>query len=367
MDHDSLELRSTITPDGLLRLHLEPVRLPDPGVGQVLVRVEAAPINPSDLGLMFGPADMDTLAADGQGLTARIPDRAMPAMKARIGQSLPAGNEGAGTVIAAGPDQQHLIGKRVAMLGGAMYARLRLIAASDCLPLPDAASAEDGAALFVNPLTALGFVETMRAEGHSAIVHAPAASNLGQMLVRICKADGIGLVNIVRSPAQVALLRDLGATHVIDSNAATFGADLTEAIAATGATLSFDAIGGGEMTSTILNAMEAVAARSMTGYDRYGSAVMKQGYIYGALDMSPTVLRRGFGFTWSVGGWLLFHALQRLDPAVVKGMRQRVLDEMTTTFASSYTARITLEQALQPDTAAAYMRKSTGEKYLLVP
>lgn len=367
MSHDSLELRSTVTPDGLLRLTLEPVVLPDPGAGEVLVRIEAAPINPSDLGLMFGPADMGTLAVDGQALTARIPDRAMPALRARIGQSLPVGNEGAGTVIAAGADQRHLIGRRVAMLGGAMYARLRLIAASDCLVLPEGARAEDGAALFVNPLTALGFIQTMRAEGHSAIVHAPAASNLGQMLVRICQGDGIGLVNIVRSPDQVALLRGLGAVHVIDSTAPTFREDLTEAIAATGATLSFDAIGGGEMTSTILNAMEAVAARAMTGYDRYGSSVRKQGYIYGALDTGPSVLRRGFGFSWSVGGWLLFHALQRLDPATVQAMRQRVVDEMTTTFASHYTARITMQQALQPDTVAEFMRKSTGAKYLLTP
>lgn len=367
MDRDSLELRSTVTADCQLRLNLEPVTLPEPGPGQVLVRVEAAPINPSDLGLMFGPADMLTLAVDGQALTAHIPESAMPALRARIGQSLPAGNEGAGTVIAAGPDQQALLGRRVAMLGGSMYARLRLIAASDCLVLPEGASAEAGAALFVNPLTALGFVETMRAEGHSAIVHAPAASNLGQMLVRICKGDGIGLVNIVRSPEQVALLRNLGAEHVVDTGSETFREDLTGAIAATGATLSFDAIGGGEMTSIILNAMEVVAARGMESYDRYGSAVLKQGYIYGALDTGPTTLRRGFGFSWSIGGWLLFHALRRLDPATVQAMRKRVVDEMTTTFASHYTARITLEEALKPETVAAYMRKSTSTKYLLTP
>lgn len=367
MDRDSLELRSTVTEDGRLRLHLEPVTMPEPGPGQLLVRVEAAPINPSDLGLMFGPADMTTLAAEGGALVARIPERALPALRARIGQSLPVGNEGAGTVVAAGPDQQELVGRRVAMLGGAMYATLRLIEAKDCLPLPEGASAEAGAALFVNPLTALGFVETMRAEGHTALVHAPAASNLGQMLVRICKADGIGLVNIVRSAEQVALLRGLGAEHVVDSSSESFVADLTEAIAATGATLSFDAIGGGEMTSTILNAMEAVAAREMKSYDRYGSGAKKQGYIYGSLDTGPTTLRRSFGFSWSIGGWLLFHALQRLDPARVEAMRKRVVAEMETTFASHYTARITLEQALEPETVAAYMRKSTGAKYLLTP
>ncbi|TJZ80800.1 zinc-binding dehydrogenase [Paracoccus hibiscisoli] len=367
MDRDSLELRSTITADGLLRLHLEPTRLPEPGPGQLLVRVEAAPVNPSDLGLMFGPADMDSLTVEGQALTARVPDRAMPAMRARIGQSLPVGNEGAGTVVAAGADLAHLVGRRVAMFGGAMYARLRLIAMTDCILLPEGAEAADGAALFVNPLTALGFVQTMRDEAHSAIVHAPAASNLGQMLVRICQDEGIGLVNIVRSPDQVALLRGLGATHVVDSSADSFADDLREAIADTGATLSFDAIGGGEMTSTVLNAMEAVAARSMTGYDRYGSAVLKQGYVYGGLDTGPTVLRRGFGFSWAVGGWLLFHFLQRADPATVQAMRERVARQMTTTFASHYTARITLAQALDPAVVAAYTRKSTGEKYLITP
>lgn len=367
MDRDSLELRSTVHPDGTLRLHLEPVRLPEPGPGEVLVRVEAAPINPSDLGLLFGPADMATLARDGAGLSARIPEAAMPALRARIGQPMTAGNEGAGTVIAAGPDQEHLIGRRVAMLGGAMYARLRLVAAGDCLVLPEGVSAEQGAALFVNPLTALGFVETMRAEGHTAMVHAPAASNLGQMLARICAADGIGLVNIVRSPAQAELLRGLGAVHVVDSGAGTFRDDLTEAIAATGATLCFDAIGGGETTSIVLNAMETVALRDAAAYDRYGSTVLKQGYVYGALDTGPTILRRGFGFSWSVGGWLLFRALQRLDPAAVARMRQRVVDEMTTTFASHYTARITLEQVLDPETVAAFSRKATGAKYLVTP
>ncbi|GHG27581.1 zinc-binding dehydrogenase [Paracoccus aerius] len=367
MDRDSLELRSTVTADGTLRLNLEKVSLPEPGPGQVLVRVEAAPINPSDLGLMFGPADMSTLARDGDALTARIPDAAMASLKPRLGQSMPVGNEGAGTVIAAGPDQQGMMGKRVAMLGGAMYARLRLIAAAECMVLPEGATAEQGAALYVNPLTALGFVETMRAEGHKAIVHAPAASNLGQMLVKICKADGIGLVNIVRSPRQMELLRGLGATHVVDSSSDTFRSDLTEAIAETGATLAFDAIGGGETTSIILNAMETVASRDAAAYDRYGSASAKQAYIYGALDTGPTILRRGFGFSWNIGGWLLFRALQRLDPAAVQRMRKRVADEMTTTFASHYTARIPLEQVLEPETVAAYVRKSTGEKYLITP
>lgn len=371
MPHSSLELRSTVTADGTLRINLERVTVPDPDPGELLVRVEAAPINPSDLGLLFGPADMATLRAEGTEdapvLTAQVPQQLLPAVRARLDQSMPVGNEGAGTVIAAGPDLQDLVGRRVAMIGGAMYAELRLIRPEACIVLPEGAGAAEGAALFVNPLTALGFVETMRAEGHKAIVHVPAASNLGQMLVRICKADGIGLVNIVRSPAQAQLLRDLGATHVLDSSEPDFRGRLEEAIAETGATLAFDAIGGGEMTSIILNAMEAVAARSLDSYNRYGSSTMKQVYIYGALDTGPTILKRGFGFTWGVGGWLLFNALGRLDPAVVQRMRERVAAEMTTTFASHYTATISLAEALKPEIAAAYQKKATGEKYLLVP
>lgn len=367
MVYENLELRSCVTAQGMLRVHLEPVSLPEPSTGQILVRIEAAPVNPSDLALLFAAARMDALTAQDGVLSAPIHDAAMPAMQARIGQSLPVGNEGAGAVIAAGPDQQHLIGKRVAMLGGAMFAKLRLISARDCLVLPDEATAEEGAALFVNPLTALGFVETMRAEGHSAMVHAPGASNLGQMLQRICLSEGIGLVNIVRSAEQARILREIGARHVVDSSADSFRADLTEAIAETGATLSFDAIGGGETTSIVLNAMEEVAARDLESYDRYGSAVHKQAYIYGALDLSPTVLRRGFGFSWNVGGWLLFRALARLDPAVVGRMRQRVLDERNTTFASHYTARVSLEDLLTPGIAAASNRKATGAKYLITP
>ncbi|CAM3194637.1 zinc-binding dehydrogenase [Paracoccus nototheniae] len=369
MTQTSQELRSTITADGMLRLHLEQVELSDPGPGQLLVRIEAAPVNPSDLGLLFGPADMDTLTLDdgGSGLSARVSDAGLAAVRARIGQSLPVGNEAAGTVVAAGPDQAHLIGRRVAMIGGAMYAEFRLIGIDACIVLPEGAKAADGASLFVNPLTALGFVETMRAEGHSAIVHAPAASNLGQMLVRICQEDGIPLVNIVRSTAQTDLLRGIGATHIVDSSADSFTADLEQAIEATGATLAFDAIGGGEMTSQILNAMEAVAARKMEGYDRYGSATLKQAYIYGALDTRPSILRRGFGFTWSIGGWLLFNFLRSIDADTQKRMRARVADGMTTTFASHYTATVSLPDLLTTDIARACTKKATGQKYLIVP
>jgi len=371
MPQSSLELRSTITAEGMLRVSLESVPVAAPAQGEMLVRVEAAPINPSDLGLLFGPADMASLKAAGTAdapvLTAQVSPQGLAAVRARIGQSMPVGNEGAGTVIDAGPDLQHLVGKRVAMIGGGMYTELRLISPDNCIVLPDGASAAEGAALFINPLTALGFIETMRAEGHTAIVHAPAASNLGQMLVRICKDDDIGLVNIVRSPEQAALLRDIGATHVVDSSAEDFPQALEQAIAETGATLAFDAIGGGEMTGTILNAMEAVAARSLESYNRYGSATMKQVYIYGGLDTGATVLKRRFGMCWGVGGWLLFHFLQRTDKATAKRMHERVASEMSTTFASGYTDRISLADVLKPDIARAYEKKSTGSKYLVVP
>jgi len=371
MAQDNREIRSTVTEDGTLRVELATTTLQDPAAGELLVRIEAAPINPSDLGLLLGPADMSTLKSEGTPdapvLTASVPSQVLPALRARLGQSMPVGNEGAGTVIAAGPDVEHLVGKRVAMIGGGMYSEYRLIAAESCLVLPDEASAAEGASLFVNPLTALGFVETMRVEGHSAIVHAPAASNLGQMLVKICQADGVGLVNIVRSEAQAEVLRGLGATHVVNSSAESFRKDLEAAIEATGATLAFDAIGGGEMTSIILNAMEAVAARKADSYSRYGSDTMKQAYIYGSLSTEPTILKRGFGLTWSVGGWLLFNFLRRTDPAIAQRMRERVVAEMTTTFASHYTATVSLTEALDPETAAAYQKKATGEKYLIVP
>jgi NADPH:quinone reductase-like Zn-dependent oxidoreductase len=368
MAHDALELRTLITQDGELRITLEPASLGDPGTGEIIVRVEASPINPSDLALLLGPADPSTLAAAGPAtLVARIAPAHLGMVRGRIGQALPAGNEGAGTVIAAGPDTMHLVGRKVAMWGGGMYATLRKIAVRDCLVLPEGVDASEGASLFVNPLTALGFVETMRMEGHKAILHTAAASNLGQMLVRICKADGIPLVNVVRSQAQVDLLRGLGAEHVVDSSKPDFDARLVDAIAATGAMLGFDAVGGGDLASRILNAMEMVAVRAMPSYNRYGSTVAKRVYVYGVLDPAPVVLNRGFGFAWDVGGWLLPNFLQKAGREIGGRMRQRVVDEMRTTFASRYTRTIGLAGMLEPEVMAAAQKKSTGEKILVDP
>ena len=369
-----LQLRTLITKDGTLELSLVDVPIPTPAAHEVLIRVEASPINPSDIGLLFGPADLRTATASGTPdrpvVIARVAEAAMKSMAARLDQSMPAGNEGAGRVIATGssPEAEALRGRMVAALGGgAMYGQYRCVAVAQCLPLPEGTSATDGASCFVNPLTALGMTETMRREGRKALVHTAAASNLGQMLNRICIADGIGLVNVVRKPEQVALLKGSGAKHVCDSSAPTFLDDLTDAIAATGATLGFDAIGGGRLAGQILGCMEAALNRTATEYSRYGSTTHKQIYLYGGLDTSPTEVVRNFGMTWSMGGWLLFPFLQKLEPARVQALKQRVADELKTTFVSRYEAEISLVEALDLDTIAAYNQRATGAKYLIAP
>lgn len=366
------ELRSAIDEDGILTLSLEDVAIGDPGDDEVIVRVEAAPINPSDLGLLLGPADIASLATAGTGdkatLIFNVPQDRLAGARGRLGQSLSIGNEGAGTVVAAGKNATGLKGKRVGMIGGGMYADYRRIGVQNVIPLPEGASPADGASMFVNPLTALGFVETARREGHKAIVHTAAASNLGQMLQKICLADDIPLVNIVRSPAQAQILRDIGATHVINSKDEDFIEQLTDALQQTGATIAFDAIGGGTLGSDILHAMERAAVRTMTDYSRYGSDTFKQLYIYGALDTAPTLLNRlSFGFQWGAGGWLLFPFLGKVGKDVAERLRRRVLDELTTTFASNYTRVIGLAEALAPDVLRAYERKATGEKFLINP
>ena len=365
-----LQLRSLIKAGGELELSLAKVDIPDPGPDEILVRIEGSPINPSDLGLLLGAADMSTAkAAAGPVVTATVPQQFMRAMAGRVDQSMPVGNEGAGTVVAAGSDPaaQALLGKLVAGIGGAMYAQYRTLKAADVLPLPPGATAAGGASCFVNPLTALGMVATMRAEGHTALVHTAAASNLGQMLNKICLKDGIPLVNIVRSREQTHILTDIGATHVVDSTSPTFLDDLTKALAETGATLAFDAIGGGKLAGQILGAMEVAINQRATVYSRYGSSVHKQVYIYGGLDMRPTELARSYGMAWGLGGWLLTPFLMKIGPAEGQKLRDRVAAELKTTFASHYTAEISLAEALQPDIIAAYNKRATGEKYLINP
>jgi len=368
-----LQLRSLIKGTGEFELSLAKVSTPAPAADEVVVRIEASPINPSDLGLLLGAADMTTArssgARDNPVVVARVPEGMMRAMAGRVDESMAVGNEGAGVVVAAGASgsAQALLGKTVAMIGGAMYAQYRCLKAADCLVLPAGATPADGASSFVNPLTALGMVETMRREGHSALVHTAAASNLGQMLNRLCLTDGIGLVNVVRDAKQEELLRAAGAVHVCNSKASTFTEDMTAAIAATGATLAFDAIGGGKLAGQILTAMEAAANRTAKVYSRYGSTVHKQVYIYGGLDTRPTELIRSFGMAWGIGGWLLFPFLQKLAPADVQRLRERVAAELKTTFASHYTRVISLYESLQLETIAAYGKRATGEKYLINP
>ena len=360
-------LHSTLTADGNIRLTLDDVDLGEPGPDEVIVRVDATPVNPTDIALMLSGADLSRATASAGAVAAPVPPGVLQVFGARIDQRLPLGTEGSGTVIAAGAGAaaQALAGKLVAASGG-MFATHRKLPAAAVRELPPGATAEDGASSFVNPMTALSFVETMRAEHHKAIVHTAAASNLGQMLVKICAADGVPLVNIVRRPAHVEQLRALGAEHVLDSSAPTFAKHHVAAIGATGATLAFDAIGGGTLGGQILDAMERVASRAMTTFSHYGSSTHKQLYIYGALDRSPTQLVRTFGLSWSVGGYLVMNALRKLGPEAASRMFRRVASELKTTFASHYTARIALAQLLDLETLRACARMSTGEKYLIV-
>ncbi|OBJ35041.1 NADH oxidase [Mycolicibacterium mucogenicum] len=369
----ALELRSLVTPDGTLELSLQDVDIPKPTADEVVVRVEASPVNPSDLGLLIPGADMSAATLTGTPerpvITAPLPDGALAHLAVRVGQSLPVGNEGAGTVVAAGESAaaQALLGKVVGIAGGAMYSQYRVVKAAACLVLPDGATAKDGASSFVNPLTALGMVETMRREGHSALVHTAAASNLGQMLVKICLADGVPLVNVVRKAEQEQILRDLGAEYVCNSAATTFEQDLLEALKATSATLAFDATGGGTLASQILNGMEQAANATATQYSRYGSSVHKQVYIYGGLDTGPTILNRGFGMAWGIGGWLLTPFLASAGAEVIGRLRARVAAELTTTFASNYTQEVSLAGLLKPEAFNSYLKKATGEKFLVTP
>lgn len=372
-DRTALELRSLVKPSGELELSLAEVTVLTPDPDEVVVRVEAAPINPSDLGLLFGTADMTTATVSGTAerpvLTARVSEAGMQAMAGRVGRSMAVGNEGAGVVVEAGrsPGAQALLGKTVALIGGGMYTQYRLVAPDQCLRLPDDATPAEGASSFVNPLTALGMVKTMKREGHVALVHTAAASNLGQMLQRICLKDGIPLVNIVRKPEQVALLKSQGAVHVCDASAPTFLDDLTEALVATRATIAFDATGGGPLAGQILGCMEAALLRDAPLYNRYGTNTHKQVYLYGGLDTRPTEFRRNFGMAWGMGGWLLFPFLQKIGPTAERVLKQRVAAELRTTFASHYAGELSLAQVLSPDAIAQYNQRATGAKFLIAP
>jgi NADPH2:quinone reductase len=346
------------------------IMIPDPKPDEVVVAVEAAPINPSDLGLMFGAADLSTVQEverNGQpALLLDVPAAAMRAMAPRVGHWMGVGNEGSGRVIAAGDGEaaQALLGQRVGMFGGEMYAAYRCLPAAQCIAFPDTISAEQAASCFVNPMTALGFLETRDMESHGAMVHTAAASNLGQMLVRLCQADKIPLVNIVRSEAQVTLLRDMGAEWVLNTQSEQFMPELIKALKATGATVAFDAIGGGRLVNRILTAMEIAAAQ--TGpWSRYGSEEVKQAYIYGQLDMSATELTRGYGWVWSVSGWLLTPFMNRAGPDRVARMRKRVVDEIDSTFLSHYSSRLSLQASLSATAVADYGARKTGQKTLL--
>lgn len=362
------QLFTTLEADGTLTVAIEEVSVPQPAGNQVLVKMEAAPINPSDLAILTSAADLENAEYSPGKFVARMPEPFNTGSKARHGQKLPAGNEGAGTVIAAGDSDmaKALVGQRVACVPGNAYSEYCLADAAMCLPLGDHSS-EAGASAFVNPMTALGFVENAKIDGQSAMVHTAAASNLGQMLIRICQEDGIDLVNIVRKAEHVDLLKGLGAEHVVNSSDPDFMKHLRAAIDTTNAFYGFDPIGGGQATDTVFKAMEQVAVSKMTEYSRYGSNQPKRMFIYGRLDMGPTILTPSYGFGWTLSGWLLTPFLQHAGMETVMRMRKRVLDNLTTTFASSYKRKVTLEEMLTKDAVLDYRAMKTGEKYLVTP
>jgi len=374
-DNSSKEIRSTLTNEGILELSIVNAERPVPGDDEVLLKIEASPINPSDLALLITfAADLDSLSVSGEGdqtvASIKLHPGLLGALKPRMGQSMQVGNEGGGVVIDAGANAKYLIGKTVGVAGGAMYSQYRCVPAQSCLVMNEGTTSMQAASSFVNPLTALAFVETMRLENHTALLNTAAASNLGQMLVKICKDDGVPLINVVRKPEQVETLKKLGAEYICDTSADSFMDDLVNAIVATGCTLGFDATGGGnggKLPGQILTAMEIAANKTATEYSRYGSDTYKQVYIYGGLDMSPTVLNRSFGLQWGLGGWLLTPMIGRIGMERFGQMRERVAAEINTTFASHYTQEISLAEMLQPEIIRGYAKQATGAKYLVNP
>ncbi len=368
----SKQIRSEVTKEGKLLIYVESTEMPEPKEDEVLIRIEASPINPSDLGLLIGPADVSSMSVSGEGesavVTMDIPEGLLRMLETRLDQSLPVGNEGGGVVVKAGSkDLEDLVGKTVGVAGGSMYSQYRCVNAASCFVMHEGVTSAESASCFVNPLTALGMVETMRLENHSALVHTAAASNLGQMLIKICLDEDVPLVNIVRKEEHVEKLNSLGAKFVCNSSKETFMQDLVSALVETGATIGFDATGGGKLSGQILTAMEVAANQTATEYNRYGSNTFKQVYIYGGLDRSPTTLNRAFGFSWGLGGWLLTPFIGRIGPERFEELKQKVADEIKTTFASHYTKEISLEEVLQPENIKVYSKQATGEKYLVNP
>jgi NADPH2:quinone reductase len=372
---NSKEIRSNVTSEGNIEISIASVEKPIPAENEVLIKVEASPINPSDLGLLISfAADLDSLNVSGSGdetvAKMKVHPGLMKAMTPRLDQSMKVGNEGGGVIEDAGTGAEDLIGKTVGVAGGAMYSQYRCVPASSCLVMDDSTTSAEAASSFVNPLTVLGFIETMKMENHTAILHTAAASNLGQMLVKVCKDDSVPLVNIVRKSEQVDLLKNLGAEHVCNTSEPDFMESLVNALVATGATLGFDATGGGnegKLAGQILSAMEIAANKTAKEYSRYGSDTFKQVYIYGGLDQSPTILNRSFGMQWALGGWLLTPMIGKIGMERFQQMRERVAKEIKTTFASHYTQEVSFEEMLQPETIKAYAKQATGEKYLVTP
>ena len=372
---NSKEIRSNVTSEGNIEISIASVEKPIPAKNEVLIKVEASPINPSDLGLLISfAADLDSLNVSGSGdetvAKMKVHPSLMKAMTPRLDQSMKVGNEGGGVIEDAGTGAEDLIGKTVGVAGGAMYSQYRCVPASSCLVMDDSTTSVEAASSFVNPLTVLGFIETMKIENHTAILHTAAASNLGQMLVKVCKDDSVPLVNIVRKSEQVDLLKNLGAEHVCNTSEPDFMDSLVNALVATGATLGFDATGGGnegKLAGQILSAMEIAANKTAKEYSRYGSDTFKQVYIYGGLDQSPTILNRSFGMQWALGGWLLTPMIGKIGMERFQQMREKVAKEIKTTFASHYTQEVSFEEMLQPETIKAYAKQATGEKYLVTP
>ena len=369
----SRQLRSLVKSSGELELSIRESEIAPLKENEVLLKVEAAPINPSDLALLLAYADIskaDLSGTDSNPLvTAPINPKLMRALAPRIDKSMSAGNEGAGTVIAAGKsdEAQVLMGKTVAGLGPPMYSEYRTLKVHQCLEMPPGVSSRQAAACFVNPLTAMGMVETMRLEGFSGLVHTAAASNLGQMLQKICLLENVPLVNIVRKPEQEKILRGIGAVHVCDSSKDTFEVDLQNAIFQTEAYIGFDATGGGRLPNDILAAMERAANAVSVEFNRYGSTQHKQVYIYGGLERSDTILKRSYGMQWGLAGWLLTPFLQKIGRERTAQLRQRVANEITTTFKSNFSREVSMAGALTAEALETYSQQSTGQKYLINP